>query len=149
MPEQNNFHKLEADDLVSLGLSPGQPMFARLVALADLRDRLTDAAREGECGKEQIAAAVEQKHRGVFHAWLWLSGAAQMEEVSQYLTDQAGIENITLAQMIERWLREKLYEPLKPAVASQWELELFSRDLRTVLHLLKVKQNHFANRHGA
>src|ERR1700691_394459 len=139
MTEQKLFHKFDASDFVNLVLSPSPSIFGRLVLLADLRDHDTNPLAAELYGKAQIDEALERKHREIFFAWLCLSWAAEMEEVADYLADQAGIQDATIAQLVHRWTQEKLYEKLRPTVASEAERELFSSGLRAILQLLQVK----------
>jgi hypothetical protein len=115
--------------------------------LADLRDHGTDPLAEELYGKEQIDVTVRRKHPDVFSAWLSLSRAVQTEEVSEYLVNQAGNQNATIAQFTHEWTLEKLYEKLRPAKASDWERELFSSDLRMILEFLQVKPNSSGGNH--
>ena len=138
MQEQKPFHEFDASDFVNLALSPSPSTFGRLVLLADLRDHDTNPLAVGLYGKAQIDAALERKHREIFFAWLGLSRAAEIEEVADYLADQAGNQDATTAQLVQRWTQEKLYEKLKPAGASEPLRERFSGDLRAILQLLQV-----------
>ena len=147
MTEQKLFHGFDASDFVNLALSPSPSTFGRLVLLADLRDHDTDPLAVELYGKAQIDAALERKHREIFFAWLCLSLAVQMEEVAHYLADQAGIRDETIAQLVHRWTQEKLYEMLRPTVASEPERELFSSDLRAILHLFQVKLGSSGGKH--
>jgi hypothetical protein len=67
--EQDPFKKFDASDFVNLALSPIPSTFGRLVLMAESLDHTTDELAELLYGKEQIAAALEQKHRDIFFAW--------------------------------------------------------------------------------
>ena len=147
MAEEMPIHEFDASDFVNLALSPSPSTFGRLVLLADLRDHDTDPLAAELYGKAQIDAALERKHREIFRAWLCLNRAAQMEEVAEYLADQAGNRDATIAQLVHRWTEEKLYEKLRPAGASEPLRELFSSDLRAILQLLQVKLSSSGGKH--
>src|SRR4029077_6273769 len=110
MAEQKLFHEFDASDFVILALSPSPSAFGRLVLLADLRHNGTDPLAAELYGQAQIEAALERKHREIFRAWLCLSRAVQVQEVVEYLTDQTGNRDETIAQLVQRWNEEKLYE---------------------------------------
>ncbi len=145
MAEQKPF---DASDFVNLALSPVPSTFGKLVALADLRDGVNDPLADGLYGKEQIDAALRQKHREIFFAWLCLKQVAQVQEVAEYMADQAGNRDVTIAPLVRRWAREKLYEKLVPTVVSHAERELFSSDLRAVLQFLQVKLSYIEGNYG-
>jgi hypothetical protein len=147
MEEQKPFHEFDASDFVNLALSPSPSTFGRLVLLADLRDHDTNPLAVELYGKAQIDAALERKHHEIFFAWLCLSRAAEMEEVADYLADQAGNQDATIAQLAHRWTQEKLYEKLKPTAASEPERELFSSGLRAILQLLQVELGSSGGKH--
>jgi hypothetical protein len=134
--EQNPFDKFDASDFVNLALSPIPSTFGRLAFLADLRDHHSEPLAEMLYGKEQISAAIQKKHRELFFAWLGLSQSSQMEEVAEYLVDLDGNHNATIAQLVQRWTQEKLYEQLSFTAASESERELFSNAVRDILQLL-------------
>jgi hypothetical protein len=147
MEERKPFHEFDASDFVNLALSPSPSTFGRLVLLADLRDHDTNPLAVELYGKAQIDAALERKHREIFFAWLGLSRAAETEEVADYLADQAGNQDATTAQLVHRWIQEKLYEKLSPTVASEPERELFSSGLRAILQLLQLKLGSSGGKH--
>jgi hypothetical protein len=89
MPKENPSDKFGASDFVNLALSPIPSKFGRLVLPADLRDHETDQLTKMLYGKEQIDEALRQKHREVFFVWLSLSPTAQMEDVAEYLANEA------------------------------------------------------------
>jgi hypothetical protein len=122
-------------DAMNLALSR-LSTFGKLLLLADLRDRSPDPLAERLHGKEQTQAALQQKHREIFLAWLGLNLAAQMTEVAEYLTTHCGNHK---AQLVQQWVDERLYEKLIPAAASEGEWVLFTSDLRIILQLLEIR----------
>jgi hypothetical protein len=136
MAEKNPFDKFDASDFVNLALSPIPSKLGRLVFLADMRDHDTDQLAKMLYGKDQIDEALRQKHREVFFAWLGLSLTAQIEDVAQYLANEGGKNDTTVAKLIHQWVQEKLYERLRPTAAGESEWRLFSCDLQAILQLL-------------
>ena len=136
MTEQNPFDKFDASDFVNLALTPIPSKLGRLVLLADMRDHDTDQLAEMLYGKEQIEEALRQKHHEVFFAWLGLSLTAQMEDVAEYLANEGGNNDTTVAKLIHQWVQEKSYERLRPTAAGESEWRLFSGDLQAILRLL-------------
>jgi hypothetical protein len=53
-----------------------------LVLVAEIRDHTADDLPGSLYGKEQIASALQQKHRDMFLAWLGLNRASQLAEVA-------------------------------------------------------------------
>ncbi len=116
--------------------------------LADLRDK-TDPRAELLYGKAPIEAALQEKHREIFFAWLGLNFAARMTEVAEHLATRSRNSNAPVAQLVQRWIHETLYEQLVPEEAGGSERELFSADLRTILQLLRVKLDSSRESHGS
>lgn len=135
MTEQSPFDKFDALDFVNLALSPIPSKFGKLVLLADLRDHANDQLADLLYGKGPIDAALQQKHRELFAAWLGLSLAVQLADVAEYLANEGG-NDIARAKLVQRWVEEKLYERLRPMGAGESEWRLFSSDLRAILQLL-------------
>jgi hypothetical protein len=148
MSEENPFNKFDASDFVNLALSPIPSTFGRLVLLADMRDQETDQLAKMLYGKEQIDEALRQKHREVFFAWLGLSLTAQMEDVAEYLANEGGKNDTTVAKLIHQWAQEKLYERLRPTAAGESEWRLFSSDLRAILQILPKRLDFFGENYG-
>jgi hypothetical protein len=115
--------------------------------MSELLDHPTDELAELLYGREQIAAALQQKHRDIFVSWLDLNQASQMAEVEKYLATRHGNDDMTISQSAELWAREKLYEKLRPTAASESEREIFSRHLRAILQLLR-KLDSSGEKHG-
>jgi len=136
MAEENSFDNLNAFDFVSLALSPIPSKLGKLVLLADMRDQDTDQLAKMLYGKERIDEALRRKHREVFFAWLGLSLTAQMEDVAEYLANEDGKNDTTVAKLIHQWVQEKLHERLRPTAAGESEWRLFSDDLEAVFQLL-------------
>jgi len=145
MTEQKPF---DASDFVNLTLSSIPSTFGRLAALAGLRDGDNDPLADGLYGKEHIDEALRQRHRDTLFAWLCLSQAAQVEEVAEYLADQAGKQDAAIGPLVRRWAREKLYEELMPTGASETERKFFSSDLRAILQILQIKLSYIEGNHG-
>jgi len=138
MAEQNAFDKFDASAFINLALLPPPSTFGSLVLLADLRDN-TDPLAELLYGKAPIKAALQEKHREIFFAWLGLNFAAQMTEVAEHLAAQSRNSNAPVAQLVQRWIHETLYEQLVPEEAGGSERKLFSNNLRTILQLFRVR----------
>ena len=116
--------------------------------LAELRDSTADDLAELLYGKEQIASALQQKHRDIFFNWLGLNRAFQVEEVEKYLAAQSGNDDTPTAHLAQLWAREKRYEKLSPTAASESERELFSSHLRAILQLLHKRPDSSWENHG-
>lgn len=146
--KQDPVNKFDASDFVNLALSPIPSTFGRLVLLAELRDYTADELAELLYGKEQIAAALQQKHRDIFFAWLGLNRASQVAEVEKYLADRSGNDDRAIAELAQLWAREKVYEKLRPTAASESERELFSSHLRDILQLRHKGLDSSGENHG-
>ena len=139
MADQNLLQEFDAADFVNLALSSRSSTFGRLALLADLRDHDIEPLSDYLYGKACIDAALQQKHGDMFLAWLSLSEAAQLNEVAEYLGDQAGNQAGATTELVDRWVEEKLYERLRPAEAHDPERERFSGGLQAILNLLQLK----------
>ncbi len=129
--------QVDASDFVNLALTPIPSKLGRLVLLADHAGSChRSAGGNGLYGKEQIDEALRQKHHEVFFAWLGLSLTAQMEDVAEYLANEGGNNDTTVAKLIHQWVQEKSYERLRPTAAGESEWRLFSGDLQAILRLL-------------
>lgn len=135
MTGQTPFDKFDASDFVNLALSPVPSKFGRLVLLADMRDGNNDQLADMLYGKEPLNAALRQKHREVFAAWLGLSLAARVAAVAEYVANEGG-DDTAIAKLVHRWLEQKLYERLRPIDVGESEWRLFSSELQAILRLL-------------
>jgi len=148
MSEQKPFKEFDASDFVNLAVSPRSSTFGKLALVAELRENDTDPLADGLYGKAQIDAALQHRHHEIFSAWLRLSRIDQMDEVAEYLEDQAGNQEATIAQVAQQWVHESLYEKLRPTEASEPERELFSAGLRVILDNLRLRSSSFEGNRG-
>jgi hypothetical protein len=142
MPD-DTFDQHGASDFTELALSRIPSTFGKLAFLAALKQsntgRYDHPLTALVYGKDQIDAALRQKHREMFYAWLGVALARQTEDVAEYLASQADGQNPLIAQTLQRWVQERSYEKLIPEAVSGPERELFSSDLRAILQLLQVR----------
>jgi len=140
MPRFRPTAKLERSalaDLCKYTLSRIPSVSGRLIYLATLRDVHSGTYRHhgliAAFGRDEAVRALRESHQAAFHSWLNLSLAEKSEDLRDYLRELEDSQQ----EVVEHWLQSGVYRSYVPASAMKAEAELFSRDLETLLKLLR------------
>jgi hypothetical protein len=109
----------------------------RLVYLTSLRDPNSGAYRHhgitSVFGREEGLKALRESHEQVFLEWIGLTMQEKYEDLGQYLAE---IDE-PLSDVVDHWLRSKVYRTHVPSSARDLERELFCSDLEALLLTIK------------
>ncbi len=140
MPRFRPPAKLErnaAADLWKHTLSQIPTLSGRLVYLATLRDVNSGTYRHHGLivafGRDEAVRTLKESHQEAFQLWLRLSLSDKSEDLRVYL---AALDEAP-EQVVDHWLQSGVYRSYVPAAAMEVEIDLFCRDLETLLQLLK------------
>jgi hypothetical protein len=140
MPRFRPTAKLERSalaDLCKYTLSRIPSVSGRLIYLASLRDVHSGTYRHygliAAFGRDEAVRALRESHQAAFHNWLTLSLSEKNEDLREYLREL----NDSHEEIAEHWLKSGVYRTYVPASAMRAEIDLFCRDLETLLELLR------------
>ncbi len=140
MPRFKPMARLERSALADLWkhtLSRIPTTSGRIVYLASLRDPTSGTYRHHglitSFGRDEAVRALRQSHEKEFQAWLNLSLSGKNDDLREYLLGLDASQD----EAVEYWIRSGIYRSYVPASAMDPEVDLFCRDLETLLNLLK------------
>jgi len=140
MPRFRPTVKLERSALADLcknTLSRIPTVSGRLVYLATLRDINSGTYRHHGLittfGRDEAVRALRESHQAIFQSWLNLTLAEKNEDLRDYLRALDDPQD----EVVDHWLQADIYRSYVPASAMQPEMELFCKDLKILLELLR------------
>lgn len=152
MPRFRPMAKLERSalaDLCKQTLSRIPTITGRLVYLATLRDLNSGTYRHhgliATFGRDEAVKALRQSHHATFQSWLNLSLKEKNEDFREYLRSVDDPQE----DVVRHWLQSGVYRNYIPASAMQAEIDLFCRDIETMLDLFKNEAINRRARSGA
>jgi hypothetical protein len=124
-------------DLCKHTLSRIPTMCGRLIYLASLRDLNSGTYRHHGLitafGRDEAVRALRESHNATFQGWLQLSLAEKNEDLRDYFRTLDEPQE----EIVQHWLQSGVYRSYVPVAAMKPEMELFCRDLETLLELLR------------
>jgi len=152
MPRFKPMARLERTALADLWkhtLSRIPTTCGRLVYLATLRDPASGTYRHHglitSFGRDQAMRALRESHQKEFLAWLNLSLSGKNDDLREYLLGLEAPQD----EVVEHWIKSEIYRSYVPANAMEAEVDLFCRDLETLLAFLKRDALRSQRRSGA
>lgn len=140
MPRFKPMARLERTALADLWkhtLSRIPTISGRLVYLASLRDPASGTYRHHglitSFGRDEAVRALRESHEKEFQAWLTLSLKEKDGDLRQYFLSLEPAPE----QVADHWLQSGIYRSYTPAAALPVEIELFCKDLETLLGFVR------------
>jgi hypothetical protein len=127
-------------DLWKHTLSRIPTLLGRLAYMASLRDPNSGIYRHhglsAAFGRDESARALRESHEQAFAEWLNLPLAAKHRDLMEYL----GSLEESPREVMDYWLRSRLYRTQVPSSAREMERKLYFEDLEALLETARRAQ---------
>jgi hypothetical protein len=140
MPRFRPMAKLERSALADLWkytLSRIPTVCGRIIYLATLRDPHSGTYKHhgliASFGRDEAVRALKESHQKEFQAWLNLPLAEKNEDLREYLVRLDEPQE----EVIDYWIKSAVYRGYVPPNTMAVEVDLFCRDLETLLAFLQ------------
>jgi hypothetical protein len=124
-------------DLWKYTLSRIPTVCGRIIYLATLRDPNSGTYKHHglitSFGRDEAVRALRESHHKEFQAWLNLPLAEKNEDLREYLVRLDEPQE----EVIDYWIKSNVYRAYVPPSAMPVEVDLFCRDLETLLAFLQ------------